>query len=276
MPTATSSAIVSDLGLERINENIGAWVRNFELATHGNAAKAPALQRALAEHGVLFFDFGRLPTPDEYWDFAGLFGPVQAKFGQTVKDKDENAPPMIDSDRMPMKQYRINVWHGDGGPIAIPPLAAILTAHEVPPCGGETMFASTAAAYDALSPHMQKMLDGMQMVNNNNRVKFLEPLEHVHPAVVVNPITGRKCLFVDPNYTSHFVGVPEAESDTLHRFLSEHINTPEFHCSMRWQPGYCAVWHQQATKHRGVDNFKGPRKLQRHTVDGEPLIPANG
>ena len=71
-----------------------------------------------------------------------------------------------------------------------------------PPAGGETMWSSMYAAYDALSPHMQKMLDGMQILNNNDRVRFLEPLEQIHPAVVVNPITGRKCLFVDPNYTS--------------------------------------------------------------------------
>jgi taurine dioxygenase len=276
MASAAKVDTQADLGLERVSEVIGAWVRNFALGAPGNDAKAPALQRALAEHGVLFFDFGRVPTPSELWDFASLFGNVQAKFGQTVKDRDENAPPIIDSDRMPMKQFRINVWHGDGGPLPVPPLAAILTACEVPPAGGETMWASMYAAYDALSPHMQKMLDGMQILNNNDRVRFLEPLEHVHPAVVVNPITGRKCLFVDPNYTSQFAGVPEGESDALHRFLTEHINTPEFHCSLRWKPGYCAVWHQQATKHRGVDNFKGPRKLLRHTVDGAPLIPANG
>ena len=100
--------------------------------------------------GVLFFDFGRVPTSAEYWDFAGLFGNVQAKFGQTVKDRDENQPPIIDSERMPMKQFRINVWHGDGGPLAVPPLAAILTAYEVPPAGGETMWSSMYAAYDAL------------------------------------------------------------------------------------------------------------------------------
>jgi taurine dioxygenase len=273
MPTAT--ILETGLELEPVSANIGAWVRGFELGAPGNSALADKLQRALAENGVLFFDFGRVPTSDEFWDFAAIFGKVQPKFGQTVKDRDENAPPIIDSDRMPMKQFRINQWHGDGGPIAVPPLAAILTAYEVPPAGGETMWSSMYAAYDALSPHMQRMLDGMQMVNNNDRVRFLEPLEHVHPAVVVNPITGRKSLFVDPNYTSHFVGVPEAESDALLRFLFEHINTPEFHVSLRWRPGYCAVWHQQVTKHRGVDNFKGPRKLQRHTVDGEPLVGAS-
>ena len=139
---ATASKVQSVLDFEAVSGNIGAWVRGFELARPENALLGKRLQRALAEYGVLFFDFGRAPTSAEYWDFASLFGKVQAKFGQTVKDRDENAPPVIDSDRMPMKQYRINVWHGDGGPLPVPPLAAILTAYEVPPCGGEPMWAS--------------------------------------------------------------------------------------------------------------------------------------
>jgi taurine dioxygenase len=272
---ATASQVTPDLTFEPVTGVIGAWVRNFELGAADNQLLAERLRRELAEHGVLFFDLGRVPDSREFEDFASLFGKVQPKFGQVVKDRDENAPPFIDSDRTPMKPNRINVWHGDGGPLAVPPLAAILTAYEVPEAGGDTMWASMVAAYDALSPHMQRMLDGMKILNNNSRLPFLEPREHIQPAVVVNPITGRKCLFVDPNYTERFLDVPEAENRALLQFLAEHINTPEFHVRLRWQPGYAAVWHQQVTKHRGVDDFTGPRKLQRHTVDGEPLIGPN-
>lgn len=269
---ATASKIASTLSFERVSGLIGAWVRGFDIAAPDNRARSDELHRALAEHGVLFFDFGRVPSFEEYYDFASLFGTVQGKFAQTVKERVGEETPFIDSERMPMKQFRINYWHSDGGPLPIPPLAAILTAYEVPEAGGDTMWASMYAAYDALSPHMQKMLDGMQILNNNDRTSFLEPKEQIHPAVVVNPITGRKSLFVDPNYTARFVDVPEAENEALLRFLFEHINTPEFHVRLRWQPGYCAVWHQQVTKHRGVADFAGPRKLQRHTVDGAPLL----
>jgi taurine dioxygenase len=260
---------------EAVSGNIGAWVRGFELAAPENGLLKEQLQRALAEYGVLFFDFGRVPNFEEYFGFASLFGQVQGRFGQVIKDRQGEETPFIDSARTPMKQFRINHWHGDGGPLPVPPLAAILMAYEVPEAGGDTMWASMVAAYEALSPHMQRMLDGMQIVNNNDRTRFLEAKEHVHPAVVVNPITGRKCLFVDPNYTARFVGVPEAENEALLRFLFEHINTPEFHVRLRWKPGYAAVWHQQVTKHRGVDDFTGSRKLQRHTVDGVPLIGAS-
>lgn len=272
---ASARSVRTDVRFEAVSGNIGAWVRGFELDAPENGLLKEQLQRALAEYGVLFFDFGRVPNFEEYFGFAGLFGQVQGKFGQVVKDRQGEETPFIDSARTPMKQFRINHWHGDGGPLPVPPLAAILTAYEVPGAGGDTMWASMVAAYEALSPHMQRMLDGMQIVNNNDRTRFLEAKEHVHPAVVVNPITGRKCLFVDPNYTARFVGVPEAENEALLRFLFEHINTPEFHVRLRWKPGYAAVWHQQVTKHRGVDDFTGSRKLQRHTVDGVPLIGAS-
>lgn len=264
-----------DLGLEPVTGLIGARVHNFDLGSPDNRAKAGALLRALSEHGVLFFEFGRVPEAEELNAFAGLFGKVQGVFGQQIKNRDANAVPVIDSAVTPMKEYRVNHWHSDGGPLPIPPLAAILTPHELPEVGGDTMWASMTAAYDALSPSFQLLLDGLQMVNNNKLTSFLEPKEHIHPAVVVNPITGRKCLFFNPNYTEHFVGLADKESDALRRFLVDHINTPEFHVRLRWRIGTVAVWHQQVTQHRGVNDFSGPRKLKRLTVDGEPLIPAN-
>lgn len=273
---ATANHLKPDLHFERATGLVGAWVHGFALGAPENRTSSETLQRALAEHGVLFFDFGRAPSETEFTEFAGLFGNVQAKFGQTVKNQEENAVPLIDSDRMPMKSHLINWWHSDGGPLEIPPLAAILTAYELPEAGGDTMWASMYAAYDALSPTFQSMLDGMRIVNNNNRTPFLEPKEHIHPAVVRNPITGRKSLFFNPIYTERFVGLTDKENDALYRFLVDHINTPEFHVRLRWKLGYAAVWHQQVTQHRGVDDFTGPRKLKRHTVDGSPLLPANG
>lgn len=263
-----------DLGIEKAEAQIGAWVRKFDIADPDNSAKAGALQSALAEYGVLFFDFGRVPGEAEYTSFAGLFGSVQPVFGQQVKNREGPFVPLIDSDRMPMEGHKINWWHSDGGPLEIPPLAAILTPLELPPIGGATMWASMYAAYDALSPPMQNLLDGLNIVNNNSRVEFLQPKQHVHPAVVRNPVTGRKCLFVNPIYTERFEGLPQKESDALYRFCVEHINTPEFHVRLHWKLGYCAVWHQQVTQHRGINDFDGPRKLKRLTVDGTPLLSA--
>lgn len=273
---AAAPPAMTELHFERATGVIGAWVRGFDLDAPDNRSRSDELLRALSQYGVLFFDLGRVPGDEEYRQFASLFGKVQKAFDQTVKERDRNAPPLIDSDRMPMGRFLINRWHSDGGPLPIPPLAAILTPHELPEAGGDTMWASMAAAYDALSPQFQALLDGLQILNNNKLASFLEPKEHIHPAVVVNPVTGRKCLFFNPNYTECFVGLPDKESDALSRFLTDHINTPEFHVRLQWKLGTVAVWHQQVTQHRGVDDFTGPRKLKRLTVDGEQLIGANG
>lgn len=271
---SSTSPATTELQFERATGIVGAWVHGFDLSAPGNGACKATLQRALAEYGVLFFDFGRAPDGQEFTEFAGLFGTVQADFAQKTKIRNEDAVPLIDAERMPMKDHLINWWHSDGGPLEIPPLAAMLTPYELPEAGGDTMWASMYAAYDALSPTMQNLLDGLQMVNNNSRPSFLQPKEHTHPAVVRNPITGRKCLFFNPVYTDHFVGLTAKENDALYRFLVDHINTPEFHVRLNWKIGYAAVWHQQVTQHRGVDDFTGPRKLKRLTVDGAPLIPA--
>lgn len=270
---ATTTADI-DLGLENCTTAIGSWVRNFNIDDPDNASKAPALQRALAERGVLFFDLGRVPGGEEYKAFAGLFGKVQDGFAQKVKDQPKDFVPLIDNDIMPMQKYLTNVWHSDGGPFDVPPLAAILSPEELVGSGGDTMWSSMYAAYEALSPTFKTMLDGLQVLNNNKRPSFLEPKEHIHPAVVVNPITGRKCLHYNPIYTDHFIGLTEKENDALVRFLVDHINTPEFHVRLTWKLGYVAVWHQQATQHRAVDDRVGSRKLKRLTVDGAPLIPA--
>ena len=122
---------------------------------------------------------------------------------------------------------------------------------------------------------MQKMLDGMQILNNNDRVRFLEPLEHIHPAVVVNPVTGHKCLFVDPTTPRISSACPRRRAT---RSTASYANTSTRPNSMSACAGSRVTVRSGISKQpsiAGVDNFKGPRKLQRHTVDGAPLIPAS-
>ena len=94
--TVRSDAVRSEVRFEAVSRNIGAWVRGFELGAPDNALLKERLQRALAEHGVLFFDFGRVPDFEEYFDFASLFGNVQGKFDQVVKNRKGEATPFID------------------------------------------------------------------------------------------------------------------------------------------------------------------------------------
>lgn len=268
--TTTASNLKENVFFDRATGTIGAWVHGVTLETRG-AEIADTLRQALAQHGVLFFNFGRVPSLSEFTEFAELFGEVEKVYGQKKIAASANDVPLIDEDRLPMKDYNTMLWHVDGSPFERPPLAAILTAVEVPEVGGDTMWSSMYAAWDALSPHYQRLLKGLEAVHSNVRCPFLEPKQFTHPAVVTDPITGRKSLFVNSVYTERFIGLTEKENDSLLKFLFDHVNNPDFHVRLRWKPGYVAVWHQRVTQHRAVGGVVGPRKLRRLTIAGDHL-----
>jgi taurine dioxygenase len=244
----------------------GAFVHGVSLDER-DPAVAETLNRKLHEHGVLFFQFGDYLTAEQFKAFALLFGEVEDAYQMTMKEPGES--PFIDSDKVPMKSARINYFHTDGTALEHPPQAAILTPVELPPAGGDTMFASMYAAWDALSPHYQRMLEGLEVFHSTRRLPFLNEVPGaVHPAVIRDEVTGRKMLFVNANYSDHVVGMSERESEELLQFLFAHINTPEFHVRERWRPGMVTVWEERVVQHRGVADFTGPRKLRRLTFKG--------
>jgi taurine dioxygenase len=265
--SSSATAIPASIQFERATGNIGAWVSGVALDAAG-AATETALRRGLAEHGVLFFDFGRILSSAEFTGFAALFGEVEAGYGQKVANQDRDVP-YIDEARVPMAKHHTDWWHTDGSPLERPPLAALLTPLESPQVGGDTMWASMYAAWDALSPHYQRLLQHMDALNSNVRVPFLEPKQFTHPAVITDAVTGRKALFVNSVYTERLVGLSDKENDSLLRFLFDHVNTPEFHVRLRWRPGVVVVWHERVTQHRAVSDVVGARKLKRLTIVGE-------
>jgi taurine dioxygenase len=106
-------------------------------------------------------------------------------------------------------------------------------------------------------------------VHSTFRLPFLEPTTATHPVVLRDPVTGRKLLFVNSNWTERMVGMARDESDRLLDELFAHVNTPEFHVRLRWQLGTVAVWHERVTQHRGVADFTGPRKMRRTVLPGD-------
>jgi taurine dioxygenase len=254
------------ISFERVTGTIGAWVRGVALTGPYPAQTATRLERALHEHGVLFFEFDDALSAAEFADFGALFGEPEETYKLTLGKGDA---PYIDSDFVPMKEYRINCWHADGTALEYPPQAAMLTPIELPEAGGDTMWASMVAAWEGLSSHMQNLLDGLEVQHTTARQPFLKNASTaVHPAVIRDPVTGRKLLFVNSNYSERFIGLSVKESDSLLRILFEHVNTPEFHVRLRWRLGVVAVWEERVTQHRGVADFTGPRKLRRLTFAG--------
>ena len=255
------------LRFERVTGTIGAIVHGVELDQPVGARIPDCLRRALRDFGVLFFEFDHFISAGEFLTFARLFGEPEEKYKLTVASGDA---PYIDSALTPMKEFRVNCWHTDGTALECPPQSAMLTPVELPEAGGDTMWASMDAAWQGLSPHYQGLLEGLDVLHSTARLPFLrEPTTAVHPAVIRDPVTGRRMLFVNSNYTERILGVSDRESEALLRMLFEHVNTPEFHVRLRWRPGVIAVWDERATQHRGVADFAGPRKLRRLTFPGD-------
>jgi taurine dioxygenase len=167
----------------------------------------------------------------------------------------------------------------------------MLHAIQLPSNGGDTCFASMYAAYDALSPDMQRFLEPLEAVHSTeivtrgmrhltNIVRRDAPgtteSEAVHPVIRVHPETGRKLLFVCGNFTTRILGLTEAESDAVLAFLFAHIKLPQFQCRFRWQPNAVAFWDNRSTQHCAIPDYTERRLMHRTMIAGDaPFGPAS-
>jgi taurine dioxygenase len=172
-------------------------------------------------------------------------------------------------------------WHSDVTFEKCPPLGSILRAVAVPAAGGDTMWASMYAAWDALSDAMQRLLSGLTafhdgggfraIARNEAQKKDLEARQTaVHPVVRTHPVTGRKALFVNSVFTKGIIGMKPAESRALLGFLYEHLATPDFTCRFRWRKDSLAMWDNRCTQHRVLaDALPEYRRMERVTLIGD-------
>jgi taurine dioxygenase len=186
-----------------------------------------------------------------------------------------------------LEHERVNfggIWHSDTTYLERPPMASMLYAIEIPPYGGDTLFANQYLAYEALSDGYRKMLDGLIGVSSSLKADASRTredrlraagVEHKaliaeHPVVRTHPETGRKALYVNVGHTTHFVGLTEDESRPLLDFLFQHQVRPEFTCRFRWEPGSLAFWDNRCTQHNPVNDYQGFRRvMHRVTLSGD-------
>jgi taurine dioxygenase len=179
-------------------------------------------------------------------------------------------------------------WHSDTTYLAQPPLGTLLYALETPSHGGDTLFASTAAAYDALTPALRALIDPLVGVNSAalkhgggrhqmhgtiNSMKLHDiqgagRYEAEHPVVRTHPETGRKALYVSRSHTVRFRDMSEEESRPLIEYLQAHQTRPEFTCRVRWSPGTLTVWDNRCTQHNAVNDYPGQRRRMRRLTVG--------
>lgn len=262
---------------------LGAEILGIDLARSLNAGTVAVLHQALLDHLVVFFRDQDI-TPAQQIELARWFGtPVEYPFVHGLPDY-----PII-TPILKQAHERVNfggVWHADTTYQERPPIGTILVARELPPFGGDTLFANQYQALETLSPALQRMLEGLRSISSSNRAdvsrtredrvrdagtaKAKEVLTAEHPVVRTHPETGRKSLFISTAHTERFAGMTVEESAGMLRFLFQHQVRPEFTCRFRWQPGSIAFWDNRCTLHNPINDYHGHRRLlHRITLEGD-------
>jgi taurine dioxygenase len=274
------------LSIRRTSGALGAEISGVDLAQDLPDETIAAIRRALVEHQVIFFRDQEL-TPRQQVAFARRFGPLNVH--PFVKGMD-GQPEVMEIIKEPSD--RINFgggWHSDMSFLERPSIGSILYAVEIPEFGGDTLFASQAAAFEALSPGLQKTLEGLNAVHSASREYSAQGHsaqkrgsmqvaeadgyvgEYVHPMVLVHPESGRKALYVNPAFTLRIEGWKTRESKALLDFLFEHSRYEAFTTRFAWRKGSVAFWDNRSVWHFALNDYPGQRRhMRRVTVDPSP------
>lgn len=285
----------SSLVIEPVTPTIGAEISGLDLSRPIDEDTAQAIQQALHDWRVVFFRDQHL-TNDQLKAFGRAFGPLTPAHpvANGLEDHPEIWERAIDEYRTrrttdtarppgarPPRDYK--GWHIDITFVANPNRYSILYGVNIPPYGGDTLFANLIAAYQGLSPPIRQLIDGLQSVHQTSAYdaasreprrdgRSTGPFVSLHPLVRVHPETGEKLLFLNPGTTTHIVGLKERESDALIELLYQELIRPEYAVRFRWRPNSLVVWDNQAVAHAGpIDyaQFELPRVVRRITVAGD-------
>jgi taurine dioxygenase len=269
----------------RVGVNLGAEISGVDLRQPLQDAAFRAIDDALVENELIIFRDQEI-TSDNLMDFGRRFGeltvhpfsPNEASAPQLIKFRNDetNAP------------FGTDVWHSDETFRAEPPMATILCAKEVPAIGGDTMFVSMSAAFDGLSDRMQQFISGLEAIHdlkpfralfgsseedrkNLQRFELLYPPQ-VHPVVRLHPVSGRKVLFVNPQFTIAIKDMDERESRSLLDTLFHQALIPEYQFRHHWAPHTIAMWDNRSTQHYAVNDYYPQRRyMERVTIRGGPV-----
>ena len=278
------------LSMDRLGPSFGAVVLDVDLRRLDDDL-VRALRSALVEHKVLFFRGQQLTDADQV-ELGRRLGELTA--GHPVARSEEvEHPEIYNIDSADPEFSFSDVWHTDVTFMETPPLGSILRAVRLPDHGGDTSWVDSQLAYDSLSAPVRRLVDGLTAVHDGNRewgaylrrrenqgnlwdgkqVTELPPVEH--PVVRVHPESGRKGLFVNPGFTSHVVGVSEAESRGILDLLYAHLTKPEHTIRHRWQVGDVGIWDNRSTSHYANRDYTPVRVMRRITLAGDrPVGPA--
>ncbi|MFZ5834279.1 MAG: TauD/TfdA dioxygenase family protein [Pseudomonadota bacterium] len=268
--------------VKRIAGALGAEIGGVDLSQNLSDAVIAEIRQALLEHLVIFFR-GQTVTPAQHIAFARRFSePEEYPMLRGLPDY----PEIVEVVKLPHEKVNFGgIWHADTTYTPVPPMGAILVARELPPFGGDTIFANMYMAYDTLSDGMKVMLAGLRAVNSSAKAdanktredrlpeggkeEAKKELVGIHPVVRAHPETGRKILYVNFGHTLHFENMTVEESAPLLGFLFAHQVRPEFTCRFQWSPGAVVFWDNRCVQHNPVNDYHGfKRVLHRISLRG--------
>ena len=270
MATALDSSLSqgshdSRLAVRRLSGSLGAEIRGLSLS-EAKPSDAEAILALLHEHLVLFFPDQHL-TPDEHIAFGRLFGKLE---GHPNLALDAERPEFFELKAVGGAGAVADEWHSDLSCEAEPSKFAILHMKKCPEYGGDTLWANMYNAYEALSPPMKDLCEGLSALHDAG--PHLAPERRaIHPVVRRHPATGRKSLFVNHHFTRRIVEMSHDESDALLAFLTRHATEDRFTVRYQWTEGTIAMWDNRCTQHHVLNDFEGERVIQRVTVMGDAV-----
>ena len=270
---------------------LGAEIDGVDLA-HFTDNDFEALHAQLLENSVLFLRHQNI-TPEQQLAFAQRFGDIHLHpYIQGL----EAHPEIVEVIKTETDTYNFGGgWHTDQMFAERPASITMLYGREVPAAGGDTLFASMYAAYDALSSGMQALASTLHTVNSGDsmrhrsgmtraeryqRAKGIQlrtdapagPTQVIHPLVRTHPETGRKALYIG-GHAQQFADMTPEESAPLLTFFRTHAVRPEFTCRFRWQPGAMAIWDNRCTQHNAINDYHGKQRvMHRITIQGDRPI----
>ena len=257
---------------------LGAEIAGVDLRRHTDA-DVTEIRRIWLEHLVVFFREQEL-SPAEYMAFAQRLGkPIEYPFVRGI----EGFPEVIEVKKLEHEKVNFGgIWHSDTAYLEVPPMASMLLAREVPPRGGDTLFANMYLAYEGLSDGMKRLIAPLKAVNASSKADVTRTREDrvnaetkkefvaAHPVVRTHPETGRKALYVNVAHTVRFDGMTDEESAPLLGYLFQHQVRPELTCRFDWRVGSIALWDNRCAQHNPVNDYHGYRRvMHRITLAGD-------
>ena len=271
--------------MQALAEHVGMEFSDLDIAAIDPDGLS-VIKAAVADHGVVVLRDQSI-SPEQHIAFARAWGGIDVN---NYFPANGGYPEIAEVRKAETQMVNIGGgWHTDHSYDQIPAMGSILVARELPPVGGDTLFAGMGAAYDSLSDGLKATLGGLRAVHSADHIyghdgvyaktdQASELKGHdlktraVHPVVIRHPVTGRRLLYVNPAFTLHFEGWTREESLPLLTYLYEVGMREEHQCRIQWQPGSVAIWDNRSTWHFAQNDYHGHRRvMHRITLTGEPI-----